>query len=179
MSPVACFHREPKHRDDSYTRADFCLDVGTELFDAFFNTASGYRGAYFEAPEKGEAANRELLSRLSPALVEWAVGRDLTVDRAWLFESLALPTAKVWLGEVAAALCSSCAGGWSVSYVSALHIVNDRWERSTHTHSVWGRQAPESSKLRVFGGFINNRSQEWVADHKRERAHQIWEHGWT
>jgi hypothetical protein len=174
-----CFHREPKQRDDSYTRADFCLDIGPELFDAFFNTEAGYRGAYFVAPENGVTANRELISTISPSLVEWAVARDATIDRAWVVESLSLPTGKVWLGEDAVALCASCAGGWSGSYVSALHILNDRWEHSTHTHAVWGRQAPESSKLRVFGGFINDQHQEWVADHKRERAQQIWEHGWT
>ena len=124
-------------------------------------------------------ANRELISRISPALIGWAVARDPTIDRAWLLESLSLPTAKVWLGEDAVALCASCAGAWSGSYVSALHILNDRWEHSKHTHALWGRQAPKSSKLRVFGGFINDQHQEWVADHKLERAQQIWEHGWT
>lgn len=178
-SPIVCFHREPKQRDESYTRADFCLDVGGELFDAFFNAATGYRGAYFLKPERGLAANRPLIAELSPALLAWAAARGPTLDSAWLIESLSLPTAKAWLAEDAVALCPSCAGGWSVSYRSSLHVRNGRWENSTHTHAVWGRQAPESSKVRILGGFVNDEHHEWVADHKRGRAEHIWEHGWT
>src|ERR1700681_3257452 len=79
-SPIACFHREPKQRDDSYTRADFCLDIGDELFDAFFNASTGYRGAYFVEPEKGLAANRQLITELSSVLVEWATARNPQLD---------------------------------------------------------------------------------------------------
>ena len=178
-SPIACFHREPKQREESYTRAVFCLDVGNELFDAFFNATTGYRGAYFVEPEAGLAANRQLIAELSPGLISWATARDPQLDSAWLIESLSLPTAKAWLAEDAVALCSSCAGGWGALYVSSLHIRNGRWENSPHTHAAWGRQAPELSKLRIFGGFVDDQHHEWVADHKRGRADQIWEHGWT
>jgi hypothetical protein len=178
-SPVACFHQEPKQRDDSYVRADFCLDIGSELFDAFFNTSTGYRGAYFIEADSGLVANRQLIAELSPMLVEWAIVRYPQLDRAWLIESLSLPTAKAWLGEDPKALCTSCAGGWSTSYVSDLWILNGRWENSTHTHATWGRQAPESSRLRIFGGFVNDLHEEWVDDSKRERAQHIWEHGWS
>jgi hypothetical protein len=176
---LACFHKEPRQRDASYTRADFCLDIGSELFDAFFNASTGYRGAYFVAPERGLAANRQLIAELSPVLIESAIRREPRVDRALLIESLSLPSAKAWLGEDTVALCSSCAGGWSSSYVSDLSVVNDRWERSVHTHAVWGRQAPELTKVRIFGGFVNDEHQKWVADHKLERAQHIFEHGWT
>lgn len=178
-APVVCFHADPKQRDRSYRRACFCLDAGVEVFDAFFNAASGYRGAYFQSPETGVAANRRLIDALSPALVEWAAGRDASTNRAWLIESLSLPTAKAWLAEDAVALCQYCAGGWSASYAAHLKILNGRWEHSTHVHAVWGRQAPELSKVRVLGGFVNQSHAEWVADHKRDRAQQIWEHGWT
>lgn len=178
-APVVCFHDDPAQRDQSYRRACFCLDAGVEVFDAFFNSVSGYRGAYFQALEVGVAANRRLIDALSPSLVAWAVARDPSTDRAWLIESLSLPTAKAWLAEDAVALCPSCAGGWSASYEAELHILNDRWEHSTHTHAAWGRQAPELSKVRVLGGFVNQSHGEWVADHKRDRARQISEHGWT
>jgi len=175
----ACFHLEPRQRDLSYTRADFCVDVDYLLFDAFFNASSGYRGAYFEAPEQGLAANQRLLSELSPFLIESAVDCHPDVDRAWLAESMSLPTAKAWLAEDPLALCAECAGGWSQSYVSDVHITNGRWEHSSHTHATWGQQAPLLSKVRIFGGFISDAHQEWIADHKRERAQHIWEHGWT
>ena len=178
-SQVACLHRQPRQRDASYARAAFCLDIGHELFDALFNSATGYRGAHFVAPDSGAAANRALLGAVTSMLVEFAIARHEELDRVWVTESLSLPSAKAWLAEDSVALCSSCASGWSTSYVSALHIQNDRWEHSEHPHAVWGRQAPELSKLRVFGGFVNDQHQEWVADNKRDRAQHIWQHGWT
>ena len=178
-APVVCLHDDPKQPDQSYHRACFCLDAGVELFDAFFNSVGGYRGAYFRAPEAGEAANRRLIDALSPVLVGWAAAYNPCIERAWLIESLSLPTAKAWLAEDTVALCPLCAGGWSASYAAELHILNDRWEHSSHTHAVWGRQAPELSKVRVLGGFVNQSHAEWVADYKRDRAKQIWEHGWT
>jgi hypothetical protein len=176
---VVCFHRDTKQRDNSYARAAFCADVGPTLFDAFFNAATGYRGAYFESPENGLAANRLLINALSPALTAWALSNCVNTNKEWLIESLSLPTAKAWLAEDTVALCANCAGGWSASYVSDLRIANGRWEQSGHAHAAWGRQAPGLTKIRVFGGFVNGDHQEWIADHKRERAHQIWEHGWT
>jgi hypothetical protein len=125
------------------------------------------------------AANRRLIDALSPVLIEWAVARDPSIERAWLIESLSLSTAKAWLAEDTVALCQFCAGGWSASYAAAFQILNDRWEHSAHAHAVWGRQAPELSKVRVFGDFVNRAHAERVADHKRDRARQIWEHGWT
>jgi hypothetical protein len=175
----ACFHREQKQRDPSYARADFCVDIGHSLFDSFFNASTGYRGAYFESAKKGLAANQQLVGELSPVLIEWALAHDANVDRAWLAESMSLPTAKAWLGEDPVALCPACASGWSQSYQSDLHIANDRWEHSPHTHAKWGRQAPHLTKLRIFGGFVSDAHQEWVADHKLGRAQHIWEHGWT
>lgn len=174
-----CFHRELKQRDPSYARADFCADIGHLLFDAFFNAPTGYRGAHFESPEKGLAANQLMIGELSPILIGWALSHNMDVDRAWLAESLSLQTAKAWLAEDAVALCPGCADGWSQSYASDLLISNGRWEHSSHTHAKWGRQAPHLTKLRIFGGFVNDAHQEWVADHKRGRAQQIWEHGWT
>jgi hypothetical protein len=125
------------------------------------------------------AANRRLIDALSPVLIEWAVARDPSIERAWLIESLSMYKANAWLAEDTVALCQFCAGGWSASYAAAFQILNDRWEHSAHAHAVWGRQAPELSKVRVFGDFVNRAHAERVADHKRDRARQIWEHGWT
>ena len=163
----------------SYSRAVFCAVPGPSLFDLFFNSRTGYRGAYFEAPETGLEANRLLFNELSPSLVGWVVANHGDVDRDWLVESLAQPTAKAWLVEEPLGLCSECACEWSASYVSELQIANRRWECSNHVHSAWGRQAPKLTKIRFFGGFTNTMHHEWVAEHKLQRANQIWEHGWT
>jgi len=176
---VACYHRECKQRDATYTRAAFCLDVSPRLFDAFFNSSTGYRGAYFQSPENGLRTNRNLFDQLSSKLRASAKRFDANVDDAWLVASLSQPSSKAWLGEDVLALCPRCKGGWSASYNAALLIHNGRWEHSSHTHAKWGRQAPELAKIRLFGGFIDSAYDEWVAPHKENRAEQIWEHGWT
>ena len=174
-SAFLCFHPEPKDGDPSYRRAVFCLALPKRLFDLFFNAQTGYRGAYFERPENGLQINRVIISELSPTLLQWVPSGQ---NAPWIAESLSLPSAKIWLAEEPG-LCSKCAGEWSQSYRAPLMIANGRWETAKHTHADWGRQAPELSKLRVFGGFVNAEHQEWVAPHKTTRAVQIWEHGWS
>jgi len=176
---VVCFHREPRTDDTSYSRAVYCAEIGLQLFDTFFNSPHGYRGAYFVSPDTGLEANRFLLNVLTPVLVSWTTQRYPDVDRDWLVESLSLPSAKAWLSEKPLALCDNCAGEWSTSYVSELEIANGRWELAGHTHAAWGRQAPRFIKVRFLGGFVDAAHQEWTAEHKQGRAQHIWEHGWS
>ena len=175
---LKCFHREARGDDATYVRAVFCGSVSLHLFDWFFNSSTGYRGAFFESPENGSRANRLLVGQLAHSLADWAVAEQRDPDREWVLASLAKPSAKAWLAEHPG-LCAECEGEWSSSYVSELQIENSRWECSSHTHSVWGRQVPRMSKIRVFGGFINAEQHEWVAPHKTARATHIWEHGWS
>jgi hypothetical protein len=176
---LVCFHREERSADPAYSRAVFCVEIGATLFDAFFNSSTGYRGAYFASPEEGLAANRFLIDELSQSLVdsasEWVRGVEVT----WVRGSLGQPSAKAWLAEEVLALCDRCRGGWSTSYGPELEISNGRWELSNHAHAAWGRQAPSFTKLRLFGGFINGSFEPWVAPHKENRAAQIWAHGWS
>ena len=171
-STLVCFHRQPRTADPTFSRAVFCVVVGADLFDRFFNSASGYRGAYFISPEEGTAANRILLDSLAPEFLQFAIGQDPKVDQAWLICSLSKPSAKCWLAEETLHLCSSCVGEWSASYQPKVRIDNSRWEG-------WGGQAPRLTKIRYFGAFVNGANEEWVADHKHGRARQIWGHGWS
>lgn len=176
---TVCFHRDARSADPSFSRAIFCVHVGFSLFDLFFNSPTGYRGAYFSAPESGIEANRLLFDNLSPALVEWAIARQGSENRDWMLESLSQSSAKAWLAEESRHLCGECAGEWGASHVPALTIVNSRWESSLHTHAGWGRQAPRLTKLRFLGGFVNGAHEEWLPEGKQNRARDIWEHGWT
>jgi hypothetical protein len=175
---LECFHREPRQDNHAYERAVFCGSVSLQLFDWFFNASTGYRGAFFDSVSAGTQANRALVDNLTPFLAEWAIAEQLDPDRQWVLASLAKPSAKAWLAEFPG-LCDKCAGEWSPSYSAEVQIENSRWECSTHVHSAWGRQAPQLSKIRVFGGFIDLQQNEWLASHKAERAKHIWEHGWT
>jgi len=176
---IACFHPEPRHGDRSYSRAVFCIVVTSELFDLVFNAQTGYRGAYFESPDVGLRANRAIIDGLSPILIRWAVEHCPGENQNWIAESLSLASAKIWLAEEPLSRCPRCRGEWSHSYVSALQIVNSRWDVAEHTHAVWGRQAPEFTKLRIFGAFVNAQHREWIAAHKTDRAMQICKHGWS
>ena len=175
---LKCFHREARQNDHAYRRAVFCGSVNPSLFDQFFNASTGYRGSFFKSPEAGLRANRALLDQLADFLAGWAVLTKHEADPSWVLASLAQTSAKAWLAEYPG-LCAHCEGEWSPSYVSDLQIENSRWECSSHVHSVWGRQAPSLSKIRIFGGFIDDQRNEWLAPHKAERATHIWEHGWS
>ncbi|WP_042955290.1 hypothetical protein [Pseudomonas sp. G5(2012)] len=175
---LQCFHPEPRTDDTSYVRAVFCGTVSPDLFDWFFNSSTGYRGAFFQSPEAGDQANRLLVDQLSDFLADWAVTTQTDADRAWILASLAKPSAKAWLAEDPG-LCARCKGEWDQSHVSDLQIKNSRWELASHVHAEWGRQAPCLSKIRIFGGFINAQQQEWIAQHKSDRAFHIWKHGWS
>lgn len=173
-----CFHSESRQDDATFKRAVFCGSVSHDIFDWFFNARTGYRGAFFESPDNGDRVNRWLLDQLTAFLSDWVIAQELDTDCPWVLASLAKPSAKVWLAE-SPGLCDQCTGEWNPSYISELQIENTRWELPSHVHSVWGRQAPRLSKIRIFGGFIDSQQNEWLASHKTERAKQIWKHGWS
>ncbi len=175
---LVCYHRDPGHTDTSYERAVFCGTVEPSIFDWFFNASTGYRGAYYEAADAGLRFNRALINCVAPTLVRWVIAQDSAENGDWIVKSLCAPSAKAWLAEYPG-LCSACEGEWSQSQTSELRIENGRWEQATHTHAIWGRQAPLLTKIRIFGGLINAHGQEWLAAHKEGRATHISQHGWN
>ena len=180
---LVCYHREPRVHDASYARTVHCVKITSATFDAFFNSQAGYRGAYFVSREAGLRANQSLFELLTPTLMSWTKQHYHQVDQDWMAKSLSTISAKAWLTEAPFAeshvKCKLCADEWSCSYFSELQIENGRWERCENVYSRWGRQAPQLTKLRFFGGFVNGSHHEWVPPHKRERATDIWKHGWT
>jgi hypothetical protein len=153
---IVCCHRQDCDDRPGFSRVIYCADIGYSLFDLFFNSEFGYRGAYFQSPESGLAANRQLFHALTEKLLAWIAengsGQNPTLIRA----SLSAISVKVWLAESTLELCAACSGEWSASHKSDLEIANGRWELDNHTHAEWGRQAPWFRKLRIFGGFVND-----------------------
>ena len=174
---LRCCHWEARQDDNAYGRAVFCGVVASDMFDWFFNAATGYRGAFFESPDVGGRENRSIVDGLSSLLIAWAAPHGYSGEVQRMQVSLAKPSAKVWLAEYPG-LCTLCSGEWNSSYTPELRE-NSRWENSTHLHARWGTQAPQFTKIRVFGGFINAAHDDWLASHKAERASHIWEHGWS
>lgn len=79
-------------------RASFPLHVAPNVYDAFFNSAKGYRAQYAISPSAGAAANRSLLNALEPMLVTVA-SEQSQVPLALVRASLRGVDAKVWILE--------------------------------------------------------------------------------
>lgn len=176
---ILCCHPEDCNDKHRYKRASYCVEVSPQLFDVFFNSQSGYRGAYFQSPEEGLAANRLLLSAVSPVLVAWTRKYCTDPEPNFAAKSLAGASAKAWLAEGPLRRCEGCEGEWNSSMPAHLQIINGRWELDSHIHAEWGRRAPWFRKIRFFGAFLNEMGDEYVAPRKSSRAKELWARGWS
>ena len=65
---IQCTHIDPCDEAGGFNRLVGCVVVDRPLFDLYFNSPYGYRGAYYASPEYGLEMNAFLLRRLAPAL---------------------------------------------------------------------------------------------------------------
>ena len=181
---VLCCH-EDRIKDTPYRRVAYCIDIGQDLFDSFFNSEFGYRAAYFRSPYAGLEVNSLLITALSSRLLDSSARSQTDLDVEFIHESLSTPSAKAWLAEVGKEVClecPSCQGEWSSGSIKNLtspEILNGRWETAESVEANWGSKAPYLSKLRVLGAFLDERSNEFVPARKRFRAREIHEQGWS
>jgi hypothetical protein len=176
---IVCCHTRDCNDEPGYKRTIYCVELRAELFDMFFNSQCGYRGGYFESPQRGLSANALLLATLRPKLLDWMRVHCMDQDPEFAAKSISSPSAKAWLAEEPLRVCERCEGEWNTSIRAALQIVNGRWEVDAHVEAEWGRQAHLFRKLRFIGAFLNNAGEEYVAPHKKGRAEAIWAHGWS
>ena len=176
---VLCCHIQSCDDMAGFSRVIFNLRVPPTTFDLFFNSKSGYRGAYFESPYIGLTANEACLRRLTPLLLAWAEQYEPSLDRKFAQQSLASPTAKVWLAEFGSHLCAKCVGEWGNPTDKVPEIFNGRWELVHSPSNLRGRKAPFLSKLKIFGAFLNERYNEFTPTRKRFRAQELYEYGWS
>jgi len=176
---VLCCHRQDCDDLARFSRVIFNLCLPKPTFDLFFNSEHGYRGAYFDSPHIGLAANEACIRRLTPLLLNWAAEHEPSLDQAFAQESLASPTAKVWLTESESHLCGRCVGEWGNPTNETTELSNGRWELANTPSGRRGRKAPFLSKLRVFGAFLNERYDEFTPARKRHRAKELNEGGWS
>jgi hypothetical protein len=174
---IVCTHPDFCSEATGYTRLVCCVSVEVELFDVFFNSASGYRGRYFISPDQGLRANSYLVRLVSPALLAHTAHANLPFHQAE--QSLSARSAKCWLAEVGKSFCSACDGEWSAPQDSTPEILNGRWEYGDHPNARYGRKAPRFTKLKFLGGFVDPSGNEYVTGRKRDRSAQIFEFGWS
>lgn len=176
---VLCCHFENCGDNADFGRVVYCFRVSCDIFDVFFNSPYGYRGAYFQSPGRGIDANAAFIATIAPNLVKNSKGEAPSDDLAWVLESLAAPSAKVWIAESGLHLCPKCEGEWGHPDNAEPDIINGRWECGDLGYKNNGRKAPRLTKIRVFGGFLDLRQNEFIPSRKRHRAEDIDRWGWT
>src|SRR5207245_11569499 len=116
--------------------------------------------------------NTFLIQSLIPALI--GSGRLNSVPSEQIEESLNAGLAKAWLAETGKHLCGECYGEWSYPQDNIAEILNGRWETSP-----CGRKAASYTKIRVFGGFLDQAGNEYVPRGKDHRPEDIRHKGWS
>jgi hypothetical protein len=181
---VLCCHRS-SISGTAFSRVAYCVSVERDLFDRFFNSASGYRAAYFRSPWEGIGANAAVLKIIAPKLLTSGLSTGCGLSEEFMCESLATPSTKLWLAEHGKEEdrdCKGCQGEWSTAAIGDLdkpEILNGRWDRAENLKAKWGSKAPYVTKLRILGAFLDERFNEYVSSDKRFRAREIYEFGWS
>lgn len=176
---VLCCHFDLCRDHSDFRRVIYCLRVTEDLFDLFFNSAYGYRAAYFRSPYEGMAANRTLINAVAPKLLSMSEHGASSAEFDWIRESLMSHSSKVWLAENGSELCPKCEGEWSPSTDETPEILNGRWEIGELELGRYGRRAPVLTKIRIFGAFLDDRNNEFIPWRKRHRARDIHLCGWS
>jgi hypothetical protein len=172
---VLCGH--PDECDDAYgyKRFIYCIEVDKDLFDLFFNSRNGYRAWYFRSAYAGLAKNNHFINYLLPKLIE---SEKIMDDPKTIQDSFNTISTKAWLSESNMHLCNKC-GEWSYSNDNRAELYNDVWENTNAPNSKYGKTTPYLTKIKIFGGFVNNRGDEFIANRKKDRHKQIHLIGWS
>jgi hypothetical protein len=132
----------------------------------------GYRAAYYRSPFEGLAANQRALEVLLPMLLTAGESERSALGRAFIEESLTIPSAKMWLAEKGKEVvrdCPGCTGEWSAPRDDELdpELLNGRWELREELPARWGSKAPYLTKLRILGAFLDSNHNEFIPAVKR------------
>jgi len=176
---IACCHFQTCDEHSDFGRIAYCVCVSDDLFDLFFNSPHGYRGAYFRSPGEGVDANAAFIGALMPKLLASSADGASEEELTRIRESLLSPSAKAWLAENGVGLCPKCDGEWGCPTDAHADIVNGRWEYGESGPQCSGRKAPLLTKIRVFGAFVDDRNNEFVPARKRHRARDLYMWGWS
>lgn len=144
---VLCCHRS-EVAGIGFCRPVYTIAIDRELFDLFFNSADGYRAAYFRSPGIGLDSNVFFMRAISSRLLQNPLSANSTLPQSLIRESLVTPSAKAWLAEHGKEIdrkCAGCRGEWSSGSAGPpeqAEILNSKWEATPGQNAEWGRKAP-------------------------------------
>uniref|UniRef100_UPI001AEC5E1D hypothetical protein n=1 Tax=Bradyrhizobium liaoningense TaxID=43992 RepID=UPI001AEC5E1D len=97
------------HPERSARQVCFRVSVYPQTFDLFYNSSDGLRGRYWQEPELGFEATKQVIRLLRPNLMRFAEANPPGFERRSKFASemgladvgisLDAPSSKVWVGE--------------------------------------------------------------------------------
>lgn len=154
-------------------RPEAVLVVDGEAFDAFFNSPGGYRAQYLSNPDHGQAANGRLLRELEPRVTNEVLKHcgEKQLTREKVRNALLANSAKIWPDEDA------------LDFTEAtIDLAVDRWKQSCdwiNAPKHAGLWAPEGTRLKVFGAFIDPWGNEVVSCKKIRRRFDVHECGFS
>jgi hypothetical protein len=132
------------------------LIVDPDIYDAFFNAPAGYRGEFAKSERHGEDAQRRIIEKLFPLLMEVAA-QDPTAPRDHVITSLRGKQAKIWYDEDEA----SKDGPGSIDF--------PRWRDASNR----GQRAPRGTKLEIKGGWVNAKGVQEIDPAKCHRSRYL------
>ncbi|WP_411886422.1 hypothetical protein [Polaromonas sp. YR568] len=164
----SCKGRDPELQD--CVQPVFTLDVSDEAFDAFFNSAAGYRACYLQGGNLGLVANLLLIESLVDRLCDMA-GYSCIAELASINirTSLLATSAKVWVHEDDFPFQSPTTDLAVEAWIRAAASKDENVKKK----ASWGLCAPKGSRLQVKGALLDPLGNEVVPRKKVLRRHEI------
>jgi hypothetical protein len=138
--------------------------------DLLHNSRDGLRSRYWQAPYRGDAATRYLITALEPKLLDFGhrhqIGHLSEIER-----SINQPTAKAWIYEDS-----------KMDPDNEIHPEVRRWrenEACAPNTTMWRWWKPCLSEIEVKGAFLLPSGLQFVSDNKWCRSCEISRFGWT
>ena len=177
-SKIEPYNTAPRGEKDG-RQIIFVVRAGLENCDLLYNAPDGLRGRYWQSPDHGFAATKDLIGQLLHRLLDHArdhppspPNKCAPMNAEDIRASLAAVSSKVWPQEKDEARNDLFAD-------DQLKVL--RWKQY-EMHGGKGRswrRSPITGDLEIKGALIGADRTEYVPDSKRDRSCQIHKFGYT
>ena len=181
-------HKEAKDK----IRAEFYFKVDRKTLDLFFNSSEGYRAQYYIDPQWGTKCNRFMIDAVKEKLIDVARQSSqsmMTFEQ--VKKSLESDSAKIWIHENDSTLSQTDKDPTEIvaleisRWVQAMSQVLVAWAKhqqvipTIQSRALLGVQAPEGSRMKILGAWLDNNNQEFVVPSKVHRSLHIHQYGFS